>query len=239
MNCAGSEEESVSSAHRMAELVRTLKPGFDFTTDEYDRNVWLTDAGLDRMEKALGCGSLHSEENRTLHAELNCALHAEVLLHRDVDYIVREGEIQLVDEFTGRVVLDRHWPDGLQSALEAKEWLELRPEGRILASMPLQHFLRSYPRLCGMTGEQGVLIPMANVPHLMLRKDLVQAVRKKEFRIWAVATVEDGIEVLTGLKAGARVSDGAYTSGSVFRRADDRLAELAEMAREFKVTDHQ
>jgi ATP-dependent Lon protease len=94
-------------------------------------------------------------------------------------------------------------------------------------------------RLCGITGEQGVLIPKANVPHLMLRKDLIQAVRKREFRIWAVATVEEGIEVLTGLKAGARGSDGAYTSGTVFRRADDRLAELAEMAREFKVTDRQ
>jgi preprotein translocase subunit SecA len=149
---AGSEEQSVSSAHRMAELVRTLNPATDFATDEYERNVWLTDAGIDRVEKELNCGSLFAEENRALHAELNCALHAEVLLHRDVDYIVREGGIQLVDEFTGRVVLDRHWPDGLQSALEAKEWLELRPEGRVLSSIPLQHFLRSYPKLCGMTG---------------------------------------------------------------------------------------
>jgi preprotein translocase subunit SecA len=149
---AGSEEETMSSAHRMAELVRRLSPGADFTTDEYDRNIWLTDAGIDRVERELGCGSLLSEENRTLHAELNCALHAAVLLQRDVDYIVRDGEIQLVDEFTGRVVQDRHWPDGLQSALEAKEWLQLRPEGRVLGSIPLQHLLRSYPKICGMTG---------------------------------------------------------------------------------------
>ena len=88
----------------------------------------------------------------TLLTELNCALHARVLLRRDVDYIVRNGRIEIVDEFTGRVVTDRHWPDGLQSALEAKEGLERRPDGRILGSITLQRFLRGYPRLCGMTG---------------------------------------------------------------------------------------
>ena len=75
-----------------------------------------------------------------------------MLLRRDVDYIVRSGRIEIVDEFTGRVVADRHWPDGLQAALEAKEGLERRPDGRILGSMTLQRFLRGYPRLCGMTG---------------------------------------------------------------------------------------
>jgi preprotein translocase subunit SecA len=93
-----------------------------------------------------------AEANYTVLTELHCALHARALLHRDADYIVRDGRIQIVDEFTGRVVADRHWPDGLQAALEAKEGLERRPDGRILGSMTLQHFLRSYPRLCGMTG---------------------------------------------------------------------------------------
>src|SRR5688500_17735667 len=75
-----------------------------------------------------------------------------MLLRRDADYIVRNGRIEIVDEFTGRVVADRHWPDGLQSALEAKEGLERRPDGRILGTITLQRFLRGYPRLCGMTG---------------------------------------------------------------------------------------
>ena len=87
-----------------------------------------------------------------LLTELNCALHAQVLLRRDVDYIVRSGRIEIVDEFTGRVVDDRHWPDGLQAALEAKEGLERRPDGRMLNSLTLQRFLCGYPRLCGMTG---------------------------------------------------------------------------------------
>ena len=95
---------------------------------------------------------LLAEENLAALTELNCALHAAVLLRRDVDYIVREERIELVDEFTGRVVKDRHWPDGLQAALEAKEGIDLRREGRTLGSIALQHFLQLYPRLCGMTG---------------------------------------------------------------------------------------
>ena len=75
-----------------------------------------------------------------------------MLLRRDVDYLVRDGRIGIIDELTGRVVPDRHWPDGLQAALEAKEGVERQADGRILGSMTLQHFLRGYPRLCGMTG---------------------------------------------------------------------------------------
>jgi preprotein translocase subunit SecA len=75
-----------------------------------------------------------------------------VLLTRDVDYIVRDGRIEIVDELTGRVVHDRHWPDGLQAALEAKEGVASQGDGRILGSMTLQHFLDGYARLCGMTG---------------------------------------------------------------------------------------
>src|SRR5262249_58078695 len=73
------------------------------------------------------------------------------LLRRDFDYIVRDGRIELVDEFTGRVMDDRRWPDGLQASLEAKEGVPIRPGGRILGSITLQHFLKHYPRLSGMT----------------------------------------------------------------------------------------
>ena len=149
---AGSVERDVSLAPRLAALVATLTPGVHFDTDEYGRDIELTEAGIEHIERVLGCGGLHSGDNIAILTELNCALHARVLLRRDVDYIVRDGRIEIVDEFTGRVVADRHWPDGLQAALEAKEGLERRPDGRILGSMTLQHFLRGYPRLCGMTG---------------------------------------------------------------------------------------
>ena len=149
---AGSFDEDSSRAPRLAELVATLTPGVHFDTDEYGRDVELTEAGIEHVEWALGCDGLHSAGHLALLTEVNCALHARVLLRRDVDYIVRDGRIAIVDEFTGRVVTDRHWPDGLQAALEAKEGLERRPDGRILGSMTLQRFLRNYPRLCGMTG---------------------------------------------------------------------------------------
>jgi len=135
----------------LAGTARRLRPGLDFETDEYARNVFLTEEGGRRAEALLGCGDLFAAGNVRLQAELRNALHAEALLRRDVDYIVREGRIELVDELTGRVAENRHWPDGLQAALEAKEGLHQQPEGRVLGSITLQRFLRMYPRLCGMT----------------------------------------------------------------------------------------
>jgi preprotein translocase subunit SecA len=149
---AGGVERGDSRAPRLAGLVASLCAGTHFDTDEYGRDVELTERGAEHVEQILGCGPLHSTENAALLTELNCALHARVLLRRDIDYIVRTGRIEMVDEFTGRVVTDRHWPDGLQAALEAKEGLERRPDGRILGSITLQRFLRGYQRLSGMSG---------------------------------------------------------------------------------------
>jgi preprotein translocase subunit SecA len=149
---AGRVGRESSSSPRLAAVVAGLNPGIHFDVDEYGRDVELTDAGCEQVERELGCGSLHHARNYDLLTDLNCALHARVLLRRDVDYIVRDGRIGVIDEFTGRIVPDRHWPDGLQAALEAKEGIERQPDGRILGSITLQHFLRSYPRLCGMTG---------------------------------------------------------------------------------------
>ncbi len=149
---AGKVEDRASAIQRVTDAVRDLEPGVDFDTDEHGRNVELTEAGFERIEVLLGCGSVHAEENYALLTELHCALHARALLRKDVDYIVHGGRIEMVDEFTGRVVKDRHWPDGLQAALEAKEGLTRGSEGRILGSVTLQHFLALYPGLCGMTG---------------------------------------------------------------------------------------
>ena len=149
---AGRAEPRDSMARRIAEHVAALAPGVDFDADEYGRSVELTEAGLARMERSLGVASLHDGEHYGLLTGVSCALHARVLLRRDVDYLVRDGRIGMIDEHTGRVVRDRHWPDGLQAALEAKEGLTPDADGRILGSLPLQHFLRAYPFLCGMTG---------------------------------------------------------------------------------------
>ncbi len=148
---AGETGESLAGPERLAALVRGLVPGRDYDTDEHAHNIALTEAGTARVEAALGCGGLHALENVSLHAQLRHALHAEHLLRRDVDYIVRGGKVELVDESTGRVADKRHWPDGLHAAVEAKEGLRLTSEGRILGQVTLQHFLGLYPRLAGMT----------------------------------------------------------------------------------------
>ncbi len=148
---AGERPGSQTSLYRIAEELAAFAPGEDWETDENQRNVSLTERGIDRIEAALGCGDLYAGENYLLLIEVNQAMHARALLRRDVDYIVRDGQIELVDEFTGRVMDDRRWPDGLQAALEAKEGLSIRPGGRILGSITLQHYLKRYQKLSGMT----------------------------------------------------------------------------------------
>lgn len=137
--------------HGIARIVERLAPSVDYETDKNARNVFLTERGALTVERELDLENLHDSVHRDVLTAVNLALHARALLRRDVDYVVREGRIEVVDEFTGRVVPDRRWPDGLHPALEAKEGLAVRPEGTILSSLPLQHFFRLYPKLSGMT----------------------------------------------------------------------------------------
>ena len=148
---AGSVGESLEDPGHLAEMVKSLKPAIDFETDEGKRNIFLTDHGLKHFEDVLNCGNLHAPENLDLLTRINLALHVEFLINRDIDYIVRNGKIEVVDEFTGRVVEDRHWPDGLQSALETKEKLRRGASGTLLGQITLQHFLGLYSKICGMT----------------------------------------------------------------------------------------
>ena len=148
---AGRTDDEVASAEVLARLVAELEEGRDWDCDEHRHHAFLTEVGLDRVEGTLDSGSLHDGEQTPLLARIHVALRAHALLTRDVDYIVRGGKVELVDEFTGRAVEDRRWPDGLHPALVAKEGLEPEPEGRILGSITLQHFLRLYPKLAAMT----------------------------------------------------------------------------------------
>ncbi len=150
---AGSDDDSPERDRaKMADLVRGLEQGVHYKGDEGGRNVFLTEAGQRVVQDQLGCSNLYESANRDLSTRLNQALHARELLRRDVDYIVSDGRIEIVDEFTGRTVPDRHWPDGLHRAVEAKEGLAIEKQGTILNSISMQHLLDLYPRLCGMTG---------------------------------------------------------------------------------------
>lgn len=137
---------------RMAQVVAALEPAEDYSLDEYERNVFLTEKGVSAVEKIFGCRNLYNEKNLQLLVDVGNALHARALLKKDVDYIVRNNKIELVDEFTGRVADSRQWPYGLQEAIEAKEGIYTETKGQIIASITLQNFIRQYPKIAGMTG---------------------------------------------------------------------------------------
>jgi len=137
--------------HEVARLAERLMQGQDFDVNNYSRNIFLTEAGIEKVEQALHIGNLLSDEYYHLHSAVSLALHARMLLHKDIDYVIRGGQIKLVDEFTGRIVEDRKWRSGLQTAVEAREGLEIRSEGQILNAISLQHFITRYPKRAGMT----------------------------------------------------------------------------------------
>ncbi|GAA5055970.1 preprotein translocase subunit SecA [Thermocatellispora tengchongensis] len=133
-----------------AALVRRLVRGYHYEIDEQGRNVYLTARGTDTVEQALGGGNLYDAPHTV--SEINLALHAHALLTKDVDYIVRDGRVQLINHSRGRVALLQRWPDGLQAAVEAKEALPASETGEILDSITIQGLITRYPEKCGMTG---------------------------------------------------------------------------------------
>jgi preprotein translocase subunit SecA len=135
----------------MAVLVRQLIRGYHYEVDDQARNVYLTQKGAETVENLLGVELYDEHEPGTL-IELNLALHAHALLSRDVDYIVREGKVQLINPSRGRVAMLQRWPNGLQAAVEAKEALPPSEKGEILDSLTVQGLVRRYPTVCGMTG---------------------------------------------------------------------------------------
>ena len=137
----------------IVEMVGRLTAGEDYDTDEDNRNVHLTEAGAQKLERALGGIDLYSEEHvSTTLTEVNIALHAHVLLQRDVHYIVRDGAVQLVNASRGRIATLQRWPDGLQAAVEAKEGIETTETGEVLDTITVQALISRYPTVCGMTG---------------------------------------------------------------------------------------
>jgi preprotein translocase subunit SecA len=140
------------AAYVANQVVAGLRFGEHFTIDAGRHNVALTDAGIGAVEAALGCGNLFEDRNFATHTALQDALHAHALLGRDVDYIVKNGAIEMVDEFKGRIALDRRWPAGLHTAIEAKEGVAAKAQGTILGQITLQNLIALYPFVCGMTG---------------------------------------------------------------------------------------
>lgn len=149
---SGPSEESTDKYYKVNRIVPGLKPDDDFKIDEKLKTVILTESGSSKVEKLLGVGNLYDASNIELVHHVLQALRAHHLYKRDVEYVVKDGEVVIVDEFTGRIMPGRRWSDGLHQAIEAKEGVKIESENQTLATITFQNFFRMYNKLGGMTG---------------------------------------------------------------------------------------
>jgi len=149
---SGPAEQSADLYHRVNTIIPSLKKDVDFTVDEKANSVMLTDQGVERVEKRLNLANLYDPANIAWVHHVQQALRAHVLYKRDVNYVVDEGKVIIIDEFTGRKMPGRRWSDGLHQAIEAKEHLEVEEENQTLATISYQNYFRMYKKLAGMTG---------------------------------------------------------------------------------------
>ena len=149
---SGPADEPDANYRRMAGLVPRLRREVDYAMDEKARVVTLTEEGIERMERWLGVDNLYSPENFALTPYVDNALRAQTIFHRDRNYIVKDGQVIIVDEFTGRLMHGRRYSEGLHQAIEAKEGVEVQRENLTLATITLQNYFRMYEKLAGMTG---------------------------------------------------------------------------------------
>ncbi len=149
---SGQGTEPTELYEKFAQIVPRLKKDEDFTVDEKAHAVPITEQGVAKVEKMLGIQNLYEQRNIELAHQLNAALKAWNLFHRDQQYIIKEGEVVIVDEFTGRLMYGRRYSDGIHQAIEAKEGIKVRSEDQTLATITFQNYFRLYERLAGMTG---------------------------------------------------------------------------------------
>ena len=149
---SGPADEAARLYYQFASIVRTLSPEVDYEVDEEKRLVVPTEAGVEKVEQALGVANLYDAVAINYVHQLTQALRAKELYRRDKDYLVADGEVKIVDEFTGRTLDGRRWSDGLHQAVEAKERVRIREENHTWATVTLQNYFRLYEKLSGMTG---------------------------------------------------------------------------------------
>jgi len=188
---SGQAEKSTDLYYTFARIVPRLVRETDYNVDEKAHTVAVTESGVAKVEKMIGVENLYDDKNIELTHHLNQALKAHALMKRDRDYVVKDGQVIIVDEFTGRLMFGRRYSDGLHQAIEAKEGVKIERESQTLATITFQNYFRMYKKLAGMTGTAAteeqefrkiygldvVVIP-TNMP--MIRKDLPDVIYKTE-----------------------------------------------------------
>lgn len=202
---SGASDEAVEKYYAANEVIPKLKKDTDYQVDEKAHTASLTEDGIEKAEKILGCGNLYDPANIEILHCVNQALKAHTLYHKDKDYIVREGQVIIVDSFTGRIMPGRRWSDGLHQAVEAKEGVKIERETQTLATITLQNYFRMYNKLAGMTGTAETEaeefskiynLDVAVVPthRPMVRRDQPDVIYRTQEEKWE-AVVEDIVEV--------------------------------------------
>lgn len=149
---SGPSEDSTDLYYKVDRVVKTLSGETDFTVDEKTRQVDLTEEGVSKAERALDVTNLYDPVNLKILHHVNQSLRANALFNLDVDYMMQDGKVVIVDEFTGRLMPGRRWSDGLHQAVEAKEGVEIESENQTMATITIQNYFRMYRKLAGMTG---------------------------------------------------------------------------------------
>ena len=150
---SGPGEKSTELYQVLARVVANMEEGEDYTVDEKQKQVAPTEKGIAKAEKMLGIGNLYDNEHGVDYShQIMCALKAKALMHRDRDYVVKDGQVIIVDEFTGRLMFGRRFSEGLHQAIEAKEGVEIARESKTIATITYQNYFRLYGKLSGMTG---------------------------------------------------------------------------------------
>ena len=201
---SGQGEKSTELYDRVDAVVRTMKPDVHYTLEEKKKAVTLTDEGARKVETAFGIENLNDPENSELNHHVNCALRAHAVMKRDVDYVVQNGQVIIVDEFTGRLMIGRRYSEGLHQAIEAKEHVKVERESKTLATITFQNYFRMYGKLSGMTGTakteeaefQGIYsLDVVEIPTNKenIRKDLEDMVYKNKAAKFqaVVASIEE------------------------------------------------
>ena len=149
---SGQGEKSTELYDRVDTVVRTMKQDEHFTLDEKKKTIALTDEGAKKVERVFNVPNINDPDCSELNHHVNCALRANFLMKRDVDYVVQNGQVVIVDEFTGRLMVGRRYSEGLHQAIEAKEHVKVERESKTLATITFQNYFRMYRKLAGMTG---------------------------------------------------------------------------------------
>ncbi len=188
---SGQGEKSTELYDKVDAVVKTMRAETHYEVDEKKKAVTLTDEGAQKVEAAFGIENLNDPENSELNHHVNCALRAHSLMKRDVDYVVQNGQVIIVDEFTGRLMIGRRYSEGLHQAIEAKEHVKVERESKTLATITFQNYFRMYGKLSGMTGTakteesefQGIYaLDVVEIPtnKPTIRKDLEDVVYKNK-----------------------------------------------------------